>query len=95
MTTRTENSDRDAALLAGYEAPLSRSAWADTSNVIPFPVRLSAAAFEPDWDGEDADCFEPIGVLACRLVGQWSLPRILVWGAPGDLREEVSDPREL
>jgi hypothetical protein len=55
-----------------------------SAEIIPFPVRLSAAAFEPVWDSEDADCFEPIGVLACRLVGQWSLPRILVWGAPED-----------
>lgn len=93
MTNRTFTQIDGEAGIALQGIPASPLPAASGSNVIQFSPRSAAAS---SWDeDEDADCFEPIGVLACRLVGQWSLPRILVWGAPGDLREEVSDPREL
>jgi hypothetical protein len=90
MTTRTYIDDEGTAALAGALVPSSRSAWAETSNVIPFTPRSAAAS--PWVEDEDADCFEMIGVLACRLVGSFDLPRILVWSAPED-RED--NPPEL
>lgn len=73
MNRRTHIEDRDAALLAGDVAPLSRSAWAD--NVIAFP-----ALTPPPWAGEDedADCWESVGILAVRLLGTFQSPRLLV-----------------
>lgn len=87
MTNRTltHMEDRDAALLAGDVAPLSRSAWAD--NVIPFPS-LTAAA---DWFGEDAGELDegvfPLGSLAVKFVGNFTLPRIRCEG--GGLTEQA------
>lgn len=93
MTKRTFTQIDGEAGIALQGVPASPLPAASGSNVIQFRPRVAAASV---WfEDEDADCFEPIGVLACRLVGQWSLPRILVWGAPEDLRGEVSDPLGL
>lgn len=73
----TKDRDDGVSVLAGIDPPSSlRSAWAD--NVIAFP-NLTAAA---DWFGEDAgeldeDVF-PLGLLAVKLIGNFSLPRLLV-----------------
>lgn len=75
MHRSTQIEDRDAALLAGDVAPLSRSAWAD--NVIQFIPRNAAAEWD-DEAGEFDDTFESIGSLAVRLVGNFLLPRLLV-----------------
>lgn len=92
--SKPSNSDRDAALLAGDVAPLSRSAWADTANVIPFRPRTAALS----WADEEADDpFESIGLLAVRIVGNFDRPRIHVeMSAPeGPSWEEAEDPPGL
>jgi hypothetical protein len=84
MTNRTLThiEDRDAALLAGDVAPLSRSAWAD--NVISFPAH-NAAAYGLGGDATelDEDVFH-IGSVAVRLVGNFTLPRIRCEGGWAD-----------
>lgn len=78
MTFRSTHIEDDGAeILAGTEAPSSPGRRAGhTAEIIPFPS-LTAAA---DWLGEseDADCWESIGVLAVKLVGNFTLPKLLV-----------------
>lgn len=71
----TQINDEDTGALAGVSVPSSRSAWAD--NVIQFIPRNAAAEWD-DEAGEFDDTFESIGSLAVRLVGNFSLPRLLV-----------------
>jgi hypothetical protein len=70
----TKDRDDGVSVLAGIDPPSSlRSAWAD--NVISFPT-LSP----PPWagDDEDADCWESVGILAVKIVGNFDLPRLRV-----------------
>jgi len=92
MTKVIHIADEETDALPGALEPSSRSAWAETSNVIPFPTPLP-----PPWAGEDEDagCWESIGVLAVRLVADFKRPRILVWSAPEGPREEDPNPPEL
>lgn len=78
MHRSTQIEDRDAALLAGDDASLSRSAWAD--NVIPFRLETVAAApclWAEAGEPLDEDVFD-LGFLAVRLVGTFQFPRLLV-----------------
>lgn len=72
----TKDRDDGVSVLAGIDPPSSlRSDWAD--NVIQFIPRNAAAEWD-DEAGEFDDTFESIGSLAVRLVGNFSLPRLLV-----------------
>ena len=73
-STHIDDDERDA--LAGVSASSSSARRAgQTAEIIPFP-----APMPPPWAGEDEDagCWESIGVLACRLVGAFDRPRLLV-----------------
>ena len=94
MTNRTFTQFEGEAGIALQGVPASPVPAASGALIIPFPAQSSAAASDWGWDGEDAD-FVPIGVLACRLVGQFERPRILVWSAPEGPREEEPNPPEL
>lgn len=57
-----------------------------SAEIIPFPRRVAAASMA--WDQEaDEDHWEPVGLLAVRLVGDFVRPRILVWSG-GEDRED-------
>jgi hypothetical protein len=76
MNRRTHIEDDGAEILAGTEAPSSPARRAGlTAEIIPFPSLLP-----PPWagDDEDADCWESVGVLAVKLVGNFNLPKLLV-----------------
>jgi|UniRef100_A0A6H1Z9V0 hypothetical protein len=80
MTIRTHIDDEEDGALAGVSTSSSRSAWADTSNVIPFKPRVAAASVWLEEGSEDQ--WEDLGTLAVSLVADWSLPRLLVFSAP-------------
>ena len=91
MTNRTFTQfEGEAVSLPGVAA--SPVPAASGSKIIPFPTPLP-----PPWAGEDEDagCWESLGVLAVRIVGQFDRPRILVWSSPEDrMREEADSPPE-
>ena len=94
--SKPSNSDRDAALPGSDDAPLSRSAWADTANVIPFRPRIAAASLWSEYEQADLDCWEPIGLLAVRVTGNFDYPRLHVeMSAPEGPEWEEVNPREL
>jgi len=89
MTTRTHIADEETGALAGVSESSSRSAWAETSNVISFPVPSAAASWDLGESELEEDVF-PLGSLAVRLVADFKRPRILVWSqAPGSEEEEA------
>ena len=94
MTTRTHIADEETGALAGVSESSSRSAWAETSNVISFPVPSAAASWDAGEGELDEDVF-PLGSLAVRMVADFKRPRILVWSAPEGPREEDPNPPEL
>lgn len=73
-STQVDNGETSIAL-AGVAASPSRSTAGPTAEIIPFPT-LSP----PPWagDDEDADCWESVGILAVRLLGNFLLPKLLV-----------------
>ena len=94
MNRRTPIQDGDASLLAGDVASPSRSTAGPTAQIISFPVPSAAASWDLGESELEEDVF-PLGSLACRLVGQFERPRILVWSAPEGPREEEPNPPEL
>jgi hypothetical protein len=72
-STQVDNGEK--ASLAGVAASPSRSTAGPTAEIIPFPT-LSP----PPWagDDEDADCWESVGILAVKIVGNFALPRLRV-----------------
>jgi len=56
----------------------SAQASAAGSSVIQFQFQAVSAALVGLDATEPDDCFESLGSVAVRLVGQWKLPRILV-----------------
>ena len=92
MTNRTFTQFEGEAGIALQGVPASPVPAASGALIIPFP-----ALTPPPWAGEeeDAGCWESIGVLSVRLVGQFERPRILVWSAPEGPREEEPNPPEL
>ena len=70
-----------STFLPGSESPSSLSAASAGSVVIPFPTPVQTAAAYWLGEDEDADCWESVGVLAVRLVADWSLPRLQVFVA--------------
>lgn len=55
--------------------------------ILSFPARSSAAASE-GWEGEDADCWESVGVLAVRILGNFDRPFVHCEVQAGDREEE-------
>lgn len=89
----TKHSERDEGAAAfhaeGELAPSSRSA-ALAGLVIPFisnsrPSAAALLALEEAIEFEE-DSFQSLGSIAVRLVGQWSLPKVVVW-RPGVAEE--------
>ena len=70
--------DGEAVSLAGVSASPSAQASAAGSTVIQFPFQAVSAALVGLDATEPDDCFESLGSVAVRLVGQWKLPRLLV-----------------
>jgi hypothetical protein len=79
-STQVDNGETSIAL-AGVAASPSRSTAGPTAEIIPFPT-LSP----PPWAGEDedADCWESVGILAVKIVGNFTLPRIRCEGGWAD-----------
>ena len=88
--SKPSNTDEETVALPGASVPSSRS----TAKIIPFRPRAAAAS---SWSDEDADdCWEPIGLLAVRVTGQFAKPRIHVeMSAPEDRWEEEQGPPGL
>lgn len=64
----------------------SRSA-APAGTVIKFQARTAAASMALEDAIETEDTFEVLGSIAIRLVGQWSLPRLVVMTIKGEEEE--------
>ena len=62
-------------------SPATSSRPTALGSVIPFPTPVQTAAAYWLGEDEDADCWESVGVLAVRLVADWSLPRLQVFVA--------------
>jgi hypothetical protein len=75
MTTRSLDNRGETEALAGAEASPLGPPSGRSAEIIPFPT-LSP----PPWAGEDedADCWESVGILAVRLLGNFNLPKLLV-----------------
>lgn len=76
MHRSTHIDDETPGSLAGLpevSSPARRAGL--TAEILAFPT-LSP----PPWagDDEDADCWESVGILAVRLLGNFSLPKLLV-----------------
>lgn len=86
-STHIDDDERDA--LAGVSASSSSARRAGQTNVIPFPQAATAALV--GFEDEEADTWEPVGLLAIRLVMRSKYPRIWceLWG---DEREEDPSP---
>lgn len=92
--SKTSFTDDGAKILAGTEAPSSMPA-ASRANVIPFRKAMPAA-FGFEDEQADLDCWEPIGLLAVRVTGNFDYPRIHVeMSAPESPWEEEQDPPGL
>lgn len=75
--------DGEAVSLAGVAASPSAQASAAGSSVIQFPFQAHCRRPRGLEDESSPDMFESIGELSVRLVGQWSLPRLVVMTAQG------------
>ncbi|MEK1908195.1 MAG: hypothetical protein AAAB13_20675 [Pseudomonas sp.] len=72
--------DGEAVSLAGVSASPSAQASAAGSSVIKFPFQAnSAAALLALESATSPDTFESLGDVAVRLVGSWSLPKLVCW----------------
>ena len=58
-----------------------------SAEILFFPVRSAAAYADLEDATELDDSWESVGSVAVRLVGNFGLPRILVWGG-GEGRED-------
>ena len=93
MTRSLDNRGETEALAGAAGSPLGPPSGR-SATVISFPVPSAAASWDLGESELDEDVF-PLGSLACRLVGQFERPRILVWSAPEGPREEDPNPPEL
>lgn len=77
----TQNKDDEAVSLAGVSAssPARRSGQ---TVIVSFQARHAAAAMALEDASSPVEGFEPIGLLAVRLVSEWSRPRIRLLGPP-------------
>lgn len=76
MTTRSLDNRGETEALAGAEASPLGPPSGRSAEIIPFPAR-NAAAYGLGED-DDADCWEGVGIVAVRLIGNFPLPRLLV-----------------
>lgn len=82
MTTRSLDNRGETEALAGAEASPLGPPSGRSAEILPFPSRNAAAydAWEIEASSLDEDVFQ-IGELAVRLVGNFDLPRLVVFVA--------------
>ena len=90
MTTRSHEIDGTPGSLAGdLSVPLGPPSGR-SATILFFPRPVAAASMAGG--EEEADCWESVGLLAVRMVGQWSLPFLHVEVAPGPGGGETREP---
>lgn len=94
--SKPSNTDEETGALAGVPVPSSRSTAGPTAVILPFRKAMPAAFAGFEDEQADLDCWEPIGLLAVRVTGQFAKPRIHVeMSAPEDRWEEEQGPPGL
>lgn len=73
----TQNKDDDAKMLAGVPASSLPKRPPLGSVILSFQARNAAASMALEDASSPVEGFEPIGLLAVRLLARWSLPRIV------------------
>lgn len=92
--SKPSNTDEETAALPGASVPSSRSTAGPTAKVIPFRRTTPAAARGFAGEDEADHCWEPIGLVAVRVVGNFDYPRLHVeMSATEGPEEEEVTPR--
>ena len=78
MTTRSLDLDGETSDLAGSSVPPLGPPSGRSAVILPFRKAMPAAFAGFEDEQADLDCWEPIGLLAVRVTGQFAKPRIHV-----------------
>ncbi len=75
-----EDGEARASVARGKStSPSSAQPRRGDAQILQFQKPIVAAASMALEDASSPDTFESLGELAVRLVGQWSLPRLVCW----------------
>ena len=87
-STQNSEDDRSAGSVGGASAPVSslRPRRGDPV-ILSFQARNAAASMALEDASNPVEGFESIGLLAVRLVSEWSLPRIRLLPSPREAND--------